>query len=58
MWFVASCRNTEAKGVYLEGRVGLGLAASVAMASSVAVVRRAITGELLGRKREPHRMIQ
>ena len=58
MWFVASFRNTKAKGVYLGGRVGLGLAASVVMASSVAMVRRAITGELLGRKREPHRIIR
>ena len=58
MWFVASFRNTKAKGVYSGGRVGLGLAASVAMASSVAVVRRAITGELLGRKQEPHQMIR
>ena len=39
MWFVASFRNTEAKEVYSGGRVGLGLAASVAMASSVAMVR-------------------
>ena len=50
MWSIASFRNTEAKGAYLGGSVGLGLAASVAMASSVAVVRRAITRELLGRK--------
>ena len=54
MWSVASFRKTEAKGAYSGGKVGLGLATSLAMASSVAVVRRAITGELLGRKREPH----
>ena len=58
MWSVAPFRKTKAKGAYSGGRVGLGLAASVAMASSVAMVRRAITGELLGRKREPHRMIR
>ena len=45
------------KEAYSGGRVGLDLAASVAMASSVAVVRRAITGESFGRKQEPHQMI-
>ena len=33
---------------------GFGLAFSVAMASSVVVVRWVIAGELLGRKQEPH----
>ena len=51
---MASFRNTKAKGVYLGGSDGFGLAFSVVMASSVAVVRQAITGELLGRKQEPH----
>ena len=36
---MASFRNTEAKEAYLGGSVGFGLAASVAMASSVTVVR-------------------
>ena len=39
-------------------REGFGLAFSVVIASSVVVVRQAITGELLGRKREPHLMIR
>jgi len=33
-------------------------AASAAAASSVAVVRRAITGDPIGMKREPHRIIR
>ena len=55
---MVSFRNTEAKGAYSGDSDGFGLAFSVAMASSVAVVRQAVTGELLGRKREPHQMIQ
>ena len=55
---MASFRKTKAKEVYLGGKIGLGLAVSAARASSVAVVRRVMTGELFGRKREPCRMIQ
>ena len=44
--------------MYSGGSNGFSLAFLVVMASSVVVVRRAITGELLGRKQEPHRMIQ
>ena len=47
---MASFRKTEVKEVYSGGKIGLGLVASVARASSVAVVRRAMTGELFGRK--------
>ena len=36
---MASFKNTEAKGAYSRGSDGFGLAFSVAMASSVAVVR-------------------
>ena len=43
--------------MYLGGNKGFGLAFSMAMASSVTVVRWTITGELLGRKWEPHLMI-
>ena len=55
---MASFRNTEAKGAYSGGSDSFSLAFLVAMASSVAVVRQVITGELLGRKREPHQMIR
>ena len=55
---MASFRNTKAKGAYSGDSDSFGLAFSVAMASSVAVVRQAVTGELLGRKREPHQMIR
>ena len=58
MWSVASFRKTGAKEVYSGGKIGLGLVASVVRASSVAVVRRAMTGELFGRKREPCWMIR
>ena len=51
---MASFRNTEAKGAYSGDSDSFGLAFSVAMASSVVVVRQAMTRESLGRKREPH----
>ena len=35
-----------------------GFAFSMAIANSVVVVRQAMTGEFLGRKQEPHLMIQ
>ena len=44
--------------MYLGEREGFGLAFSAAAASSVTVVRQAITGKSLGRKQEPHLMIQ
>ena len=51
---MASFRNTEAKGAYSGDSDSFGLAFSVAMASSVVVVRQAMTRESLGRKQEPH----
>ena len=54
---MASFRNTKMKGAYSGDSDGFGLAFSVVMASLVAVVRWTITGELLGRKQEPHQMI-
>ena len=44
--------------MYSGGREGFGLDFSIVMASLVAVVRQAITRELLGRKWELHLMIQ
>ena len=44
--------------MYSEGSKSFSLAFSVAIANSVMVVRWTITGELLGRNREPHLMIQ
>ena len=43
--------------MYPRGSKGFSLAFSVAIASSVVVVRWTITGELLERKWEPHLMI-
>ena len=47
---MASFRNTEVYGAYSGGREGFSLAFFMAIASSVVVVRWAITGELLERK--------
>ena len=51
---MASFRKTKSKGAYSGGSDGFGLAFLMAMASLVAVVRWAITRELLERKQEPH----
>ena len=45
-------------GSVFGGKRGFWLGFSVAMANSVVVVRQAITEESLGRKQEPHLMIQ
>ena len=44
--------------MYLKGREVFGLAFSAVGASSVAVVRQAITGKSLGRKQDPYVIIQ
>ena len=44
--------------MYSVGSKSFSLAFSVVIASSVVVVRQATTGELLGRKWEPHLMIR
>jgi len=55
---VVSLVNTEENWEYSGGRMVFSLAASAAAASSVAAVRRAITGDPIGIKQELHRMIR
>ena len=55
---MASWEKTEVNSAYSAGRETLGLAASAAMASSVAVVRWAMTGDLAGIKRDPQQIIR
>ena len=50
--------KTEENWEYLGGRTVLVFTASAATASSVAAVRQAITGDPIGIKQEPHRMIR